>query len=224
MKIYYITATGTDIGKTYLTTLLNTSLIKRHNKKSFTLKPLISGFDKSYLNNDTSLIINSMGMDYNDINIDKISPFRLKLPLSPDIAADKEGIEIKYEEILDFCIESISQQRSKKYDYLFIEGVGGVMSPICKNKTNLDLIADLDISVILVVGSYLGSISHTLTAINAIETNNINIFSVVICESSKSNINIEETAKSISGFVDYNLISLLKMATYKDTDIDEIIL
>jgi len=209
MKKYFITATGTDIGKTYLTTALNNQLRTVYEKNTYTIKPVISGFDKDNRDNDTSLIIDSLGIKYNDENINKISPFRFSLPLSPDMASEKQKVELSYQSILEFCKKTIMKHDNKNTntdDCMFVEGVGGVMSPICVGKTNLDLIADLDISVILVCGSYLGSITHSLTAIKTLEERKINISSIVICESCESEVDPDDLIKSMKAFTDHKIV------------------
>jgi len=218
MKKYYITGTGTDIGKTFITSCINKLLINKYNKNIYAIKPVISGFDKDNLPNDTSLILDSLNLKYDDSNIDDISPFRLNLPLSPDMAAEKENITLKYDDILDFCNKTLERIKSQHKDYMFIEGVGGVMSPICYGKTNLDLIADLDISVILVCGSYLGSISHSLTAIKALEENNITISSIVLSESEERDVDIDDVFKSLSNFTDYNIVVIRRDKEHKDME------
>ena len=66
---------------------------------------------------------------------------------------------------------------------LVIEGAGGVMSPIAEDATNLDLFAELGLEVILVTGSYLGAVSHTLTAIAALQVRGVAVAAIVVSES-----------------------------------------
>lgn len=157
MKKFFITSTGTGIGKTLVTTSLCYQL-----KNVKAIKPVISGWNIE--SNDTKEIIESLGLEYNDDNINLISPWRYSEPVSPDIAAEKEGINVPSAKIEEFCTSSINN-----CDYFFIEGAGGVMSPLTDGYTNLDLIKYLKVPVILVTGSYLGSISHTLTALEVLK-------------------------------------------------------
>ncbi len=66
---------------------------------------------------------------------------------------------------------------------MLIEGAGGVMSPIDDSHTVLDLIAGLGHPAVLVTGSYLGAISHTLTAICALKSRGVPIQGVLVSES-----------------------------------------
>jgi len=81
-KQYFVTAIGTDIGKTHFVTNLYQTLLNNSQKANI-IKPVISGFDSD--NNDTLEILDILKLENNSENIDKISPFRLKFPLSPDI-------------------------------------------------------------------------------------------------------------------------------------------
>jgi dethiobiotin synthetase len=57
------------------------------------------------------------------------------------------------------------------------------MSPIAEDGTNLDLIAALKVPALLVTGSYLGAVSHTLTAIEALKARGVTVAALVVSES-----------------------------------------
>lgn len=208
-KSYFITATGTDIGKTFLTENLCTAL---KEKDVFAIKPVISGFNMDE-ESDTKRILRSLGMEFSESNIDKISPYRFKLPLSPDMAARSENKEINFAELISFCHDYIN-----KHDNLFIEGVGGIMVPLNNDKTVLDWILAINIPVILVAGSYLGSISHTLTAMEVLRQNNVDVKMLVISQSEGSAVNIDDMIKTLNNFLDIKIVKLLR-----GTDVSNIV-
>ena len=107
MSAYFITATGTGIGKTVLTTALAYQL-KEKGRNVMAVKPVISGFEDGDLENDTALIAASLGLSFNTENIRKISPFRYRAAISPNLAAAIERREIEPEALLDFCDKTIS--------------------------------------------------------------------------------------------------------------------
>jgi dethiobiotin synthetase len=80
---------------------------------------------------------------------------------------------------------------------LLIEGAGGVMSPLSDGATVLDLIEALDAPVLLVTGTYLGAISHTLTAVEVLRRRGVNIRAVVINENEGSGTTLEEMHESL---------------------------
>lgn len=184
-KIFFITSTGTEIGKTYYLEKLCREF-KDNNERFFAIKPIISGFSFEDKNNDNARILSSLGLEYNKKNLDEISPWRFKEAISPNMAAQKEGQKINSGQVVNFCKKHITISKTKKQN-LLIEGAGGVMTPINDQFTYLDLIKELDISVILVTGNYLGTISHTLSAIKCLENENIKIGKVILNTMDKKN-------------------------------------
>ncbi|MEQ8229548.1 MAG: dethiobiotin synthase [Rhodospirillales bacterium] len=163
------------------------------------IKPVISGWDgddaDAIAQSDTGQLLAAQGIDATDEAIDACSPYRFKAPLSPDMAAAREGLGIDFDRLVGFCRQEL--ENTGDDETLFIEGVGGVMVPLTDHHTVLDWIAALDIPVVLVVGSYLGTISHTLTAVMAMRTKHIALRTIVISESEESPVPCEETAETI---------------------------
>jgi dethiobiotin synthetase len=177
MKKLLITSTGTDIGKThYICNLIKN--LKKQGKTVKALKPIISGLDFNDLkNNDSAQILKALGEKITKENILKISPFNFKTPASPDIAAQQENKpQLNYEELTTFCQNFLNDN---SHDYALIEGVGGIMVPINQQKTTLNLIKDLNIENILITGNYLGTISHTLTALETLKSHKIKIKEII---------------------------------------------
>ncbi len=116
--------------------------------------------------------------------MEKISPWRFRAPLSPDMAASREHRTIELEDVVKFCRDAGNGAEN----VLLIEGVGGVMVPLNGQHTVLDWIEATNLSSILVVGSYLGTLSHTLTAVEALCSRGITVAAIVISESLESPI------------------------------------
>jgi hypothetical protein len=83
-----------------------------------------------------------------------------------------------------------------------IEGLGGIMVPLDDRRTVLDLMSVLRIPVILVAGSYVGTISHTLTALEVMARRNLDLAAVVVSESEGSAASLEDTVAAIAQFAD----------------------
>ena len=219
MKSYFITSTGTNVGKTYLTKLI----IKRCMSLKLNInaiKPIISGFDiNNYKESDTGVILKALGKS----NIDEVSPWRFKTPVSPDAAANIENTSINFSELKSFCEERIKENIING-SYLLIEGVGGTMVPINNHYTVFDLIKSLKIPVILVIGSYLGSISHTLNVIENLKNNDIKLYSIVISQSEIDDVGESLTISSLSKHVeDVPIYYLNRNKENKDHIIDNIL-
>lgn len=165
-KVFFITATGTEIGKTFLVSKAIKHL-KNLRKSVAAIKPIISGIDESnYPDSDSAIILNALGTEVNKENLSYISPWQYKIPAAPNIAASSAGeAQIDFPELVKFCHKFIKDNQDK--DFIFIEGVGGLMVPLNDTHLIADLVKELDCELIICSGNYLGTISHTLTTLFA---------------------------------------------------------
>ncbi|NQV84791.1 MAG: dethiobiotin synthase [Rhodospirillales bacterium] len=209
MKTFFITATGTGVGKTYVTAALVADLADR-GRSVRVLKPVISGFDETNpQGSDTAVLLRSLGQPLTPEAIDACSPWRFSEPLSPDMAARHEGRAIDFAALVEFCRGA----RAGDEDVLLIEAVGGAMVPLDDSHTVLDWMADLGAPVVVVAGSYLGTLSHTLTTVSALRERDIDIAAVVVDESEDSPVLISETVDTLARFLPgLTLISLMRNA------------
>lgn len=197
MKRLFVTGSGTSVGKTLVTAALAHRLI-RAGQTVRAVKPVISGYTQAtHRESDTAVLLDSLGSDPSAEAIDRMSPFRFEAPLSPDMAAAREGRRLDFEALLRFCRDAAAGPE----DILLIEGVGGVMVPLTEDKTVLDWIDAVAAPCLLVVGSYLGTISHTLTAVEALRGRGAAIAGLVISESEESPVPPEETRATIQRFL-----------------------
>jgi dethiobiotin synthetase len=144
-----------------------------------------------------------MGQD-----LDAISPFRFAAPLAPAMAAVREGKRLDVEAVVEFCRKAASGPE----DILLIEGVGGVMVPLAPDVTVLDWIQGVGCPAILVTGSYLGSLSHTLTALAVLRAAAVPVAGVVVSESAEHSIGPEEIVAELKLWTDVPLIALPRIA------------
>jgi len=193
-KSVFITSTGTGVGKTLVTSALCHQL-RQQGIFSVAYKPVISGYTAEDENSDTRILLNCMNLHPSDDNIELVSPWRFKEPLAPNMAAEREGRELKMKEVVDFTVSRLSQSR-----VTLIEGVGGVMVPLNNSETVLDWIDKSGMPVVLVVGNYLGSISHTLSAVQVLQSRNIYVCGIVVSEGRESEVPLDETAQCIAEF------------------------
>ena len=164
MSAIFITATGTDVGKTFVAASLIRHL-RQMGRLVDAIKPVVSGFDPAQAaTSDPGVLLHALGLPATASEIDRISPWRFRAALSPDLAAEREGRSIDVDTVVSFCQTAIDRRR----DILLIEGIGGVMVPLDGERTILDVMMALQLPLILVAGSYLGTISHTLTALDAL--------------------------------------------------------
>jgi dethiobiotin synthetase len=191
----FVSGTGTDVGKTFL----SAALIRHWRAAGHAvtaLKPVASGFDPATAQaSDPGVLLEALGRPISDI--EAISPWRFAAPLSPDMAAAREGRALDFEAIVEF-----SHQATKSADRVLIEGVGGIMVPLDERHTVLDWMSALRLPVLLVAGSYLGTISHTLTALQVLARRNLMVAAVAVSESVAPGAPLEETVATIARFAD----------------------
>jgi len=194
----FITATGTDVGKTFVAASLIRHL-RQMGRMVDAIKPIVSGFDpKQAAASDCAILLNALGLPVTAEEIDRISPWRFRAPLSPDLAARREQRSIDVDNVIAFCQSAIEQRR----DILLIEGAGGIMVPLDENRTILDVMMALRLPLILVAGSYLGTISHTLTALDSLYRRDMNVLAIIVSETPGSTVPLDDTVAAIARFAD----------------------
>ena len=160
MHSFFITGTDTNIGKTAITC----SLIAKCIEEGFRaggMKPVAAGchIENGYMiSDDVKKIIEVSNVD---LNIKEINPYSFELPIAPHISFKSNEIDIH-------LIKKYFRSFENKMDYLFIEGVGGYAVPLTETFTTADLVENLDIPIILVVGMKLGCINHALLTVESI--------------------------------------------------------
>ena len=198
MAATFITATGTEIGKTFVAAGLIRAL-RRRGRSVAALKPVVSGFDPdASALSDPALLLGALGREPSEVAIAEIAPWRFAAPLSPDMAAAREGKPIDFTALVAFCRAAIEAAG----DVLVIEGIGGLMVPFDAQSTVLDLIEALRIPLVLVAGTYLGSLSHALTAFDVARHRGLEIASLVLDETRDLPVPIAATRASLANFCD----------------------
>ena len=196
MTAVFITGTGTDVGKTFVAAALARHL-RIAGRVVDAIKPVVSGFDPAAPTaSDSGVLLVALGKSVTIEDIERISPWRFASPLSPDLAAAREGRSLDFKALVAFC----RKRESACAGSLIVEGVGGVMVPLDVTHTVLDLMTALRFPVLLVAGSYLGTFSHTLTALHVLAQRNLDIAAVVVSESAIPGASLEETVATISRF------------------------
>jgi dethiobiotin synthetase len=196
---FFVTGAGTELGKTFVAAGLARAWRAR-GREVAVAKPVMSGFDPDRLDeSDAGQLLAAIGVPPDPAAVAAIAPWRFAAPLSPDMAAAREGRVIDFHLLLQFCQAAVARAP----DLLLVEGAGGVMAPVGLAHTGLDLMQALGIPAILVGGTYLGAISHALTAAAALRGAGVAVAALVLSESAASPVppaEIEATlARHLSG-------------------------
>jgi dethiobiotin synthetase len=194
----FITATGTDVGKTYVAA----SLIGHFRQMGRTIeaiKPVVSGFDPAQAaSSDPGLLLKALGVPATAEAIERIAPWRFRAAQSPDLAAQREGRKINVDDVIAYCQGAIERRQ----EILLIEGVGGIMAPLDDQRTILDVMMALRLPLILVTGSYLGTISHTLTALDSLYRRDLDVLAVIVSETAGSTVPLDDSVAAIARFAE----------------------
>jgi dethiobiotin synthetase len=193
MRNLFITSVGTEIGKTLTTSILCHQLALK-GRGVAALKPVVSGFRFDDPDSDPALIVRSLGQRATAEAISAISPWRFAAPLSPHLAARMESRHVDISQVASFC-----QSHEHPTRFLVVEGAGGLMSPLNDRATNLDLIGALGYPVVLVTGTYLGALSHTLTAHRTLVSSGVPIQAIIVSESDPS-AGLSDTVETVTSF------------------------
>ena len=194
MPPIFVTSSGTEIGKTYVSAMLTREL------KARAIKPLVSGIDEeTFATSDPAELLAAMGEPVTYENAGLVSRWRFKAALSPDMAAKRENRAILFDELVNECVAA-----ARAHDPLVIEGVGGLMVPLDGTHTVLDWMKALNektgLAPVLVVGAYLGTISHTLTTLAVMRSEGLAPRAIVVSEREPGPVPVGETAETITRF------------------------
>ena len=205
MSAYFVTATGTDIGKTFVTAGLIRAL-RNAGREVAALKPVVSGFDvATSALSDPGILLDALGELVTPEALERVSPWQFAAPLSPDMAAAREERRIEFDELVKLCRDTAVASQGGT---LFIEGVGGVMVPLDGRHTVLDWMVALGLPLIVVTGSYLGTISHTLTALEVVARARLKVAALVLNDSGDGAVPLDETATTLRRFTGVPTITL----------------
>ena len=109
MPAVFVTASGTDIGKTYVAEALLRQW-RQSGRTVAVLKPLLSGYDPAdAANSDTGRLLAASGVAITPESIDLVSPWRYAAPLSPDMAAAREGKSVSVNDVIAYCAAAIAE-------------------------------------------------------------------------------------------------------------------
>ncbi len=166
MKFLFVTATNTNIGKTFASLKLIENIAK-HKIEVGVCKPIETGV--IYEPIDAKKLLEQVQIynkKFKSMRPKDITAYTFELPSAPFCADIKR--EIKIDKIKDKI-----RELSKLSDILIIEGAGGLFVPITKNYMMIDLAQELNAKVLLVTPSKLGCINDTLLSIEALKNRNI---------------------------------------------------
>lgn len=208
----FITATGTDIGKTYISGLL----VKKMRDLGYNcgyFKPALSGaelINGKLKPGDCAHILKTAGIDDDPM---KYVSYVFETAVSPHLAAQLEGKSIKKEKI-----KSDFERLKSEYEYMVVEGAGGIVCPFNLTDEKLmlpDIIKLLELDVIIVASASLGTINSTVLTAEYIKSLGINIRGIILNKYKDNDFMQKDNKKQVE-----NLTGIKVIAAVKDKEKD----
>ena len=202
MKPLFITATDTDIGKTYVCAGLAHSL-KKLDIDVGIMKPFACGVKQKTGFSSNDLTILSKAAMVSDAE-ELLNPFFFPIPASPYTAAKNLGVKIDINYLMK-CFRKLD----KIHDVMLVEGIGGIMTPILKDYAIIDLIKDLDANTIIVTSSKIGTINHTIMTCNMCKNMKIPVKGLIINNFDSTGYPVSDLERDLNALTDLPVLCSL---------------
>ncbi len=168
----FITGTDTGVGKTLVAAAVAISL-KKQGCNVGVMKPIETGVSPINLIQSDAARLRAI-VESNDM-FEAICPYHFRWPLAPLAAAQAERRGINPD-----IIRKVYRILSGRYDYMIVEGSGGVSVPITPRTDVIDIIIQLKLPAVIVGQAGLGGINHALLTIGALRRRKITIIAVIL--------------------------------------------
>ena len=199
-KAIFITGTDTGVGKTFFACKL-AALLGGLGYRVGVMKPVETGCaerEGKTFPADAILLKEASGCKF---PLDKICPYQLRDPLAPSIAADRQGIAINVDTLID-----IFEEISASHDLTLVEGVGGLMVPLLPSYTYADFARVLRLPAIVVAANRLGAINHLLLTLEHARCKGVSVLGYVL--------NRLESEASLAAETNHKALSTLSAARF----------
>lgn len=210
-KSIFITGTDTDVGKTFVTAQLVKALRNKGIQAGY-YKAALSGAyyeEGKLIPGDAKYV-----MDIADFKeeYDKCVSYTFETAVSPHLAAQIEGIEINLDKIkVDY------KALLNKYEYLFVEGSGGIICPIQATEEAFilleDIIKSLDLDILVVARAGLGTINHTVLTVKYIQSQGLVVKGIILNGYEEGNTLHEDNKRMIEALTGVEVIAVIPSAT-----------
>ncbi|MDA8168239.1 MAG: dethiobiotin synthase [Nitrospiraceae bacterium] len=173
-KGFFVTGTGTGVGKTVIAGAL-VRLLQKHGLKAGAMKPVESGClrrDGAPFPQDGSFLREISGMDE---GLAEMTPYAFEAPLAPMVAAEMENTRIEPGVIMEKF-----ERLSGKYGAMIVEGAGGLLVPLRDDFFVIDLARALALPLVIVAKAGLGTVNHTLLTVRCALSEGLEVAGVIL--------------------------------------------
>ncbi|WP_075556467.1 dethiobiotin synthase [Parabacteroides timonensis] len=171
-KVLFISGIDTNVGKTYATGILARQLAAEGHTV-ITQKMIQTGCTD--ISEDIEMHRQLMGIPFTEEDKAGLTcPYIFTYPCSPHMAAERDGRRIELD-----TITRATNELQERYEYVLLEGAGGLMVPNNFESLTIDYVREQQYPLILVTSGKLGSINHTLLSLYACRQQGIQVHSVI---------------------------------------------
>lgn len=219
-KGIFITATDTDIGKTFVSALILKELRSRGINATY-FKAALSGARKEKDNlvpEDAEYVCKISGVEEKYKNL---VSYTLENAYSPHLASEIENVDISLDKIKEDYIKL-----KEKYEFILAEGSGGIICPLNLGKDKLmleDVVKELKLETIIVCKSGLGAINGAVLTFKYLESIGVNVRAIIMNRYDKNNIIHKDNKKVISNLTNISSIYTLEENSNEISDINNLI-
>lgn len=214
-KNLFITGTGTDVGKTYVTGLIVKKL-REGGKKTAYYKAAMSGNqrrpDGSLIPGDALQVKNMSGMEQ---SLEEMCPYIYETAVSPHLASKLEGNPVEMEKVLE-CFDFVCN----KYDYVTVEGSGGILCPLRFDHQKIQLeefVKARSLSCLMIAHAGLGTINAVVLTAEYMKNHNIPVKGIIFNHYEPGNPLHEDNKKMCEVMTGLQVVACVKEG---DTDLD----
>ncbi|KMT20979.1 dethiobiotin synthase [Clostridium cylindrosporum] len=207
IKGIFITATGTDVGKTYITTQI-TKKLRENNINAGYYKAALSG---ARVENNKVIECDCLDvLDASSIKgeCEEFVSYIFETPVSPHLASRLENKSIKLNKIKDDF-----NRLKEKYEYITVEGSGGIVCPISLEDETImltDIVKLLDLDIIVVAPSDLGTINSTVLTVEYARNQGINVKGIIMNYYDSDNFVHVDNKKALEFITGVSVIGLVE--------------
>lgn len=212
-KNLFLTGTGTDVGKTYVSGLMIKKM-RENKKKTAYYKAAMSGNDRrpdgSLIPGDAQFVKSISGLEQ---PLEEMCPYLYEAAVSPHLAAQMEGNPVELERVLE-CFDDVCN----RYDYVTAEGSGGILCPLrfdrCKIRLG-DFIKARNLSCLMVADAGLGAINSVVLTAEYMKAHGIPVKGIIFNRYQQGNTLHEDNLLMCE-----SLTGLKVLACVRDGDTD----
>ncbi len=215
-KAIFVTATGTDVGKTYISALI----VKKMRELGYNcgyFKPALSGAEivnGKLVPGDCAYVLKTAKINAEPMNY---VSYVFKTAVSPHLASEIEKNQINIEKI-----KSDFERIKKEYDFVVVEGAGGIICPFNLKEQKLmlpDVIKSLGLDILIVASASLGTINSTVLTAEYAKQHNINVKGIILNNYDETDFMQIDNKKQVEALTDVKVVATVKK---EDKEIDDL--